>query len=98
MEKIFIITGTRKGIGKQLAEHYLQLGHFVAGCSRGKSSIDHINYSHYILDVSNERKILKMVKSVKNKFGHIDVLLNNAGTAAMNHILTTPYKDGLFTG
>jgi 3-oxoacyl-[acyl-carrier protein] reductase len=93
MQKIFIITGTRKGMGKQLAEHYLKTGHVVVGCSRGKSSVDHINYDHYILDVCDETEVIKMARSVKNKFGKIDVLLNNAGIAAMNHLLTTPYKN-----
>jgi 3-oxoacyl-[acyl-carrier protein] reductase len=92
MSKIFIITGTRKGIGKQLAEHYLNEGHVVIGCSRRKSSIEHTNYSHYKLDVSDEKLVIDMVRSVKKQYGQIDILLNNAGIAAMNHSLTTPYK------
>ena len=91
MSKIFIITGTRKGIGKQLAEHYLSLGHTVAGCSRGKASIEHHNYMHFILDVSDEKMVMDMVKSVKKQCSRIDVLINNAGIAAMNHLITTPY-------
>jgi 3-oxoacyl-[acyl-carrier protein] reductase len=37
--------------------------------------------------------VVNMVRSVKKSFGSIDILLNNAGIAAMNHILTTPYKN-----
>ncbi len=92
MSKIFIITGTRKGIGKQLTEYYLKQGHIVVGCSRRKTSIEHTNYSHHCLDVSDEKLVLNMVRSVKKQHGRIDVLLNNAGIAAMNHSLTTPYK------
>jgi 3-oxoacyl-[acyl-carrier protein] reductase len=87
----YIITGTRKGLGKELAEYYLAQGHHVAGCSRGKASIDHDNYLHFELDVADERAVVKMVKQVKKKLGSIDVLLNNAGIAAMNHVITTPY-------
>lgn len=93
MKKVFLITGTRKGIGKQLCEHYLMQGHIIAGCSRGKSKINHENYNHYELDVADERAVVRMVRSVKKQHGRIDVLLNNAGIAAMNHILTTPYKN-----
>ena len=64
MNKIFIITGTRKGIGKQLAEHYLSLGHIVAGCSRGKPSIKHSKYTHFMLDVAEERMVMSMVRTV----------------------------------
>ncbi len=89
----YLITGTRKGLGKKLAEHYLLLGHKVAGCSRGKSSIEHVNYLHFELDVSDERAVVKMVRVVRKEFGNIDILLNNAGIAAMNHLLTTPYSN-----
>jgi 3-oxoacyl-[acyl-carrier protein] reductase len=92
MNKIFIITGTRTGIGRQLAEHYLSLDCVVAGCSRGKSSIEHPNYKHFMLDVADERLVMSMVRTVKKQYGRIDILLNNAGIAAMNHILTTPYR------
>ncbi len=90
--EIMVITGTRKGIGKYLAEYYLDKGLTVAGCSRGESSIEHENYHHYELDVSDEKSVISMVRNIKKKFGKIDVLLNNAGAASMNHILLTPYK------
>lgn len=92
MMKIFVITGTRKGIGKELAEHFLSLGHIVCGCSRGKASISHPHYRHFELDVSDEEKVVSMIKAIKKEFGKIDVLLNNAGIASMNHLLLTPYQ------
>ena len=93
MKKVFIITGTRKGIGRQLAEYYLAKGHIVCGCSRGKSAISDKNYAHYKLDVANEDEVIFMIRSIKKKHKFIDVLINNAGIAGMNHILTTPYEN-----
>lgn len=90
--KVFVITGTRKGIGKNLSLYFLNLGHIVCGCSRGESSISHPNYRHFQLDVNNEIEVINMIRSIKKEFKQIDVLLNNAGIAAMNHILLTPYK------
>lgn len=92
MSKIFVITGTRKGIGKYLSEYFLQCGNIVCGCSRGKSSISHPNYRHFILDVNDEKSVVAMIREIKKEFQRIDVLLNNAGIASMNHILTTPYQ------
>ena len=92
MAKVFIITGTRKGIGKDLSEHFLNLGAIVCGCARGKSSITHSNYRHFCLDVSNEQNVVAMIRTVKKEFRRIDILLNNAGIASMNHILTTSYE------
>jgi 3-oxoacyl-[acyl-carrier protein] reductase len=85
-----VITGSRKGLGKALAEHYLALGHNVIGCSRQESSITHEHYNHFELDVTDEKAVVSMVRSVRKKFRTVDVLVNNAGMAAMNHFLTTP--------
>ncbi|WP_188015442.1 SDR family NAD(P)-dependent oxidoreductase [Vibrio harveyi] len=85
-----VITGSRKGLGKALAEHYLAQGHTVIGCSRQESSIEHDNYHHFELDVTDEKAVVSMVRSVRKQFRTVDVLVNNAGMAAMNHFLTTP--------
>jgi 3-oxoacyl-[acyl-carrier protein] reductase len=90
--KVIVITGTSKGIGRYLSDHYLKKGNTVAGCSRGESDLINENYTHYQLDVSDEKKIRQMIASVSKKFGRIDVLINNAGIASMNHVLLTPYK------
>jgi len=89
MSKVIVVTGSRKGIGQELAQYYLSQNHIVIGCSRGASSISHKNYRHHELDVSDERAIIKMIRATKKEFEKIDILINNAGVASMNHILTT---------
>lgn len=86
-----IITGTRKGIGKFLAEYYLKQGSKVAGCSRKAGTIVHENYQHYELDVADELAVVEMVRDIKKRFSRIDVLINNAGIASMNHLMLTPF-------
>ncbi len=90
MKKTMVITGTRKGIGKELAEYYLKKGYFVGGCSRGPSSIKDPAYRHYQLDIADEKSAVKMVRDIYKRYNKIDVLLNNAGTASMNHLVLTP--------
>ena len=91
MDRIIIITGTRKGIGRYLAEQYLQEGDEVYGCSRRICDIEHPNYHHTRLDVSDEAEVISFVRNVYKNHKHIDVLINNAGCASMNHFLLTPY-------
>lgn len=91
-QKVFVITGTRKGIGKALSEYYLKLGYIVCGCSRGDGSIKHENYRHFQVDVGSEKDVVNMIANIRKEFKRIDVLLNNAGIASMNHILTTPFE------
>ena len=88
--KQVVITGTRKGIGYSLAENYLAQGWGVIGCSRGGASIQHPNYKHYSLDVSDESAVIDMARAVKRVHGSVDALLNNAWIASMNHCLLTP--------
>ena len=90
MSKTILITGNRKGIGLSLTNYYLDKGYKVIGCSRSDSKLSHINYLHFICDVSDEKSVEETVKRIKRKFGCIDVLINNAGVASMNHSILTP--------
>ncbi len=87
---VMLVTGARKGIGRFLVEHYLRKGYVVEGCSRGESDIDDSNYRHHALDVADEKAVRAMVASISKRHGRIDVALNNAAIATMNHILLTP--------
>ena len=88
--QVMIITGARKGIGRFLAEHYAQHDFNVLGCSRKPSDLQLPGYEHYCLDVADELAVKQMFLEVSRKFGRVDVLINNAGIASMNHSLLTP--------
>jgi 3-oxoacyl-[acyl-carrier protein] reductase len=88
--KVVLITGTRKGIGRALVEHYAGSGCHVVGCSRSPFEGEVPNYRHYCLDVSDEPAVRRMFSEIKKQEGRLDVLINNAGVASMNHSLLTP--------
>jgi len=87
---VMVITGTRKGIGRYLAEYYLGLGWNVIGCSRKASDLQHEAYRHYCLDVSDEARVRQVFVDISRTFGRLDALLSNAAVATMNHVLLTP--------
>ena len=89
-EPVTVITGTRKGIGRHLAEHYLAQGHRVIGCSRELSDLAHERYRHVTTDVADEARVKGLFASVRRDHGRLDHLINNAGIASMNHSLLTP--------
>jgi len=89
-QNLMLITGTSRGIGSHLAEYYSHKGIQVLGCSRQKSVFHHLNYRHYCLDVSQESDVINMFADIRTIYGRLDILINNAGIAAMNHILVTP--------
>jgi len=92
MNRIIVITGTRKGLGFQLCNFFLEEGDFVYGCSRRDSQIDHKRYTHFRLDVSSEKDVILMIRQIYKEQKRIDILINNAGIASMNHFLLTPYS------
>ena len=89
---VLLVTGARKGIGRYLAEYYLKKGFLVEGCSRGEVDLGDKNYVHHQVDVADERGVRTMVADITKRHGRIDVVLNNAAIASMNHVLLTPAK------
>ena len=89
-KSVMVISGTSKGIGRFLVEHYTSLGYQVIGCSRSEAEYSIDNYQHFCLDVSNEKEVKKMFSQIRKNYGRLDILINNAGIASMNHILLTP--------
>lgn len=87
---VILISGTRKGIGLFLAEHYLRRGYRVVGCSRQPSELRDEHYEHHCLDISDEPAIKKLMTTISAGPGKLSALVNNAGIAAMNHALLTP--------
>ena len=67
-----LITGTSQGIGKAIAQLFLQKGHTVLGIDRQPANLEHVNYTHYQCDV-RDKEHLPVMESV-------DILINNAGT------------------
>ena len=88
--QVMVITGSRKGIGRFLAEHYVQRNYDVVGCSRTPSDLKLEGYLHYCLDVADEPAVKQMFFEISQRYGRVDLLINNAGVASMNHSLLTP--------
>ncbi len=89
-QKVMLITGSRKGIGRHLAESYAQRGYLVEGCSRGDAGWEAQNYRHTNVDVADEKSVKQWVSGISKRHGRIDAVLNNAAIATMNHVLLTP--------
>lgn len=89
---ITLITGTRKGIGRYLAQYYVNKGHIVIGCSRSKADWEIKNYYHFEADVADEMAVKTIFSFIRKKFSRLDHLINNAGIASMNHVMLTSNK------
>lgn len=87
---LILITGTSSGIGRALGEQLAANGHSIIGCSRRPSRIQTGGYRHFQVDLTSPDDVRQMFRTIKEEFGFIDALINNAGTAVLNPFLLTP--------
>ena len=85
MKKVWFITGCSTGFGRELTKEVLEKGYQVVVTARKTADIEHFVTSYpdtaiaVQLDVTNKSEIDAAVEMAMQKFGRIDVLVNNAG-------------------
>lgn len=103
--KSVVITGSSKGIGKGYARAFLERGHKVAICGRSQESIDqalkelerHVQNGAGVFgqtcDVADEIKLNTLWDRAVERFGRVDIWINNAGYARSGVTLLTLKPD-----
>lgn len=85
MSKVWLITGCSTGFGRELAKEVLKAGYRAGVASRNTDDVKDIIEAYpetaiaVKLDVTKADEIKAAVQQVKEKFGRVDVLVNNAG-------------------
>jgi 3-oxoacyl-[acyl-carrier protein] reductase len=98
-----LVTGSGRGIGKELAILLAKKGLNLVLCSRTKSEIDSAASSiestsisqviSRVCDVSVSSQVNDLIKESLNKFGHIDALINNAGITYVKKLVDTTEQE-----
>ncbi len=84
-KKVWFITGASKGLGLTLAKQLLKAGHKVAATSRSnKSLISAVNFEGDAflpleVQLGSDTQVAAAIQQTEEKFGKIDVVVNNAG-------------------
>jgi NAD(P)-dependent dehydrogenase (short-subunit alcohol dehydrogenase family) len=89
--KTWFITGASRGFGSLVAERALTKGDHVVATARNPRAIaerlgDHPNLLNIALDVTNEEQATAAAEAAIDRFGGIDVLINNAGFGLMGAV------------
>jgi NAD(P)-dependent dehydrogenase (short-subunit alcohol dehydrogenase family) len=89
-DKVACVTGSARGIGWEIAQAYAQKGSRIVICDLQQADVDRAlaqlelpreNMLGQRADVTNEDDVAGLFRTVKEKFGKLDVLVNNAGFA-----------------
>lgn len=90
MEKVVLITGASRGIGREIAKNLSQKGYkIIANYNKSEEQAKQLekessNIEKYKADVSKRQEVQEMIKYIIEKYGKIDVLINNAGISSTN--------------
>lgn len=93
MSKVVLITGASSGIGQSIATFLSNKGFKVYGTSRNPKKDATTNFDMIALDVTDITTIDTCIKTVLEKEGRIDVLINNAGMGITGPIEDTPTEE-----
>lgn len=82
-DKIALITGASRGIGKATAELFVKEGANVIITSKNKENLEkaasELGINFFVANIQKEKEVQNVVTKTIEKFGRIDVLVNNAG-------------------
>ena len=88
-DKVAIITGATRGIGRAIALRFAEEGCNISFCGRSRNaqmeSVEKelealgVKAKGYAVDVANKQRTQQFVADTLQDFGHIDILINNAG-------------------
>ena len=101
--KVIVITGASRGIGRATAKLLAENGarviiNYNGSESAAKETVDELTAkgleaSMFKADVSNEDEVKRLFLYVKEKYGRLDVLINNAGIMRNSLIMMTKTED-----
>ncbi|MGJ3248233.1 MAG: SDR family oxidoreductase [Elainellaceae cyanobacterium] len=85
MKKQIVLTGTTRGLGRSMVEHFIQEGHTVLGCARSPQGIEALQREfgaphHFaVVDIADDQQVASWAQTLLSDYDPPDLLINNAG-------------------
>ena len=92
--KVALVTGGRQGIGRAMVERFVAEGAQVVTCGRGtrpQGLSENVIWKQ--TDVSQATEVAQLAELISREFGHLDVLVNNAGVQIEKDLVSTTDAD-----
>lgn len=88
--KQVLVTGSRRGVGRLIAEHFLEHGASVAGFARGEASIEHARYRHLQLDIGDPAAVQRAFAELRKTTDALHIVVNNAAVLTSQYAMIMP--------
>src|ERR1700691_2163362 len=99
MQQAWFVTGSSRGFGRALVRAALEEGDLVAATARRPEQLSDLVAEHgdsvypVALDVTDAAAVRSAIGAARDRFGRLDVIVNNAGYANVSPIETTEDQD-----
>lgn len=96
--RVALVTGAGSGIGQSIAKHLSEAGAKVLIVGRTEKTLMetanlHENISYMVTDINHSENVAKVMAEVKEKYGKLDLLVNNAGLAPVTPLGNIDLKE-----
>lgn len=98
-QKVALVTGASSGMGKEIAKRLLQDGLTVIAVARrieNMSDLKSMGVDTISMDITDEAAVRKVVDQINQKYGSVDVLVNNAGFGLFGAVEDIPLADARY--
>jgi len=85
-----LVTGSTRGVGRLIAEHFLGQGATVIGFARSAGSITHHAYQHVEVDLADPMAIQRAFMGLHKSAGRVDIVVNNAAVLTSQYAMIMP--------
>ncbi len=85
-----LVTGSRRGVGKLIADHFLAEGAAVIGFAKGETTIDHAAYQHVQVDLAEPASISTAFSALRKTTASVDIVVNNAAVLTSQYAMIMP--------
>jgi 3-oxoacyl-[acyl-carrier protein] reductase len=85
-----LVTGSSRGIGRLLAEHFLAEDAQVIGVARGEASLQHERYRHFRTDLADPAALRALFGQLRRDYERLDIVINNAAVLTSQYAMIMP--------